>query len=113
MLIVKGLKAVVVSDCWGYRLIANVTLAFPCKSLKSGINLLTAKNTSPMVPCVCISKSYDFTNEVTVVVVPSGLTWSVPTSCSNKTVWPKPDSPTIIGKLPDALSLNFVAIGLG
>jgi hypothetical protein len=45
--IVNGLREVAVSDCCGYRLTAKVTNAFPCKSLKSGTNLLTAKNTSP------------------------------------------------------------------
>ena len=48
--IVNGLKLVVVSESCGYRFTAKVTLALPCKSLKSGINLLRAKNTSPLVP---------------------------------------------------------------
>ena len=83
--IVKGLKVVVVSDCCGYLLTPSVTLAFPCNVLKSGTNLLIARNTSPAMvgpvplPCAfraldCKSKSYDFTNYVTVVVVPSVLT---------------------------------------
>ena len=83
--IVKGLKVVAVSDCCGYLFTANVTFALPCNVLKSGTNLLTAKNTSPAIvgpvdlPCAfrcldCKSKSYDFTNDVTVVVLPFGLT---------------------------------------
>ena len=37
----------VVCESEGYLLTANVTFALPAKSLKSGKNLLTAKNTSP------------------------------------------------------------------
>ena len=51
--------------------------------------------------------------EVTTVVDPSGLTWSVPTSCSNNIVWPNPSSPTITGKDPVSVESYLVAKGFG
>ena len=37
----------------------------------------------------------------------------MPTSCSNNVVCPSPDSPTTAGNVPDALSSNLVAKGVG
>ena len=101
-------------------MIASVTTAFPVSVLKSGTNLLSAKNDSPAIVgpldlpwasfCLaCKSKSNDFINDVIVVVEPSWLIWSVPTSCSKNCVWPKPSCPTTAGKVPLDVELNLVA----
>ena len=82
---VKGLNVVVVSDCCGYLFTAKLTFELPCKSLKSGTNLLTAKNNSPanVFPTACPdaffllcskSISIDFIKEETIVVDPSSFT---------------------------------------
>ena len=100
-------------------------LALPSSVLKSGTNLLTAKKTSPagegpgnsdpvgLLLFLSRSISYDFINEVTTVVEPSSLTWSLPTSCSKNLVWPKPSWPTTAGKVPLAVLSYFVPYGFG
>jgi len=46
----KGLNPVEESSCEGKRFTANVTLAVPCRTLKSGINLRTDK----IYPLLCL-----------------------------------------------------------
>ena len=82
---VKGLNVVVVSYCCGYLFTAKLTFELPSKFLKSGTNLLTAKNTSPAIlgpddlpyAVFCLfskSMSNDFIKEETIVVDPSSFT---------------------------------------
>ena len=83
--IVKGLSAVCTSVCCGYLFTFKLTLALPSNVLKSGTNLLTAKNNSPanVFPTACpdaffllCSKtiSKDYIKEETIVVDPSSFT---------------------------------------
>ena len=78
---------------------------------KLGKNLRIAKNTS--LWSFCKEKLKDSTKDVKAVVLPSGLIWSVPISCSKNTVWPKPVSPWITGKVPVLELLKAVAYGFG
>ena len=109
--IVKGLNVVAALGSAGKSLTDIVTWLLPVNTLKFGRNLPIAKNTS--LWSFCNEKLKDWTKEVKAVVLPSGLIWSVPTSCSNKTVWPKPVSPWITGNVPVLELLNAVAYGFG
>ena len=111
--IVKGLNAVFVLDCDGNLFTASVSLALPWRFLKSGINLFNDKKNSPSVSSVLMSKSKDLANEVIVVLLPSALTWSVPVSCSNIVVLPKPVIPLTAGNDPFVDESYLVAYGLG
>ena len=80
--IVKGLKAVAELESAGKSLTDIVTWLLPNNTLKFGKNLLIARKTS--LWSFCKEKLNDSIKEVKAVVLPSGLTWSVPISCSKK-----------------------------